>query len=268
MTVQLAAIQKACNSFITHHPEFWILSGLTDVSFETKTGNTRYQRAIATFREGPDGTSFDFAPSLLDELSRCVNSNVVEILRAQNPQFGEIHDDRSWRGMEPDIRWGSGNDETIVEIKAMYECTLLKYYGPKRGKEGSIAKDADKLQSIRRDGFPGHLFQVVFFRHMPNYRYCAGDSFQGDWEPNYCRSDYLIRDDIEAQYQQTRHYLIDEPAWPIHAPAIVPLVLPSHLITPINRWFEAIFRPADSSWRFNPDLQLADAAASCAIWKY
>jgi hypothetical protein len=268
MKLPLVAIYEACQSLMVDHPEFWIISGLTDVSFETSTRNTRYQRSIATLREGPENCSPNLPQSLITELSRGVNSNVVEILRAQNPQYGPIKDDRSWNGIEPDIHWGSGAKETIVEIKALYECTLEKYYGPVRGREGSVAKDAEKLRKLRREeGFRGHLLQVVFFRQMPGYRYCSGSSWQGGWEHHECREYYLVRRDIQSQYAQVMHHL-DEPAWPSSAPEIVSLALPSEIIHPIKRWLEMIFRPDDLSWMFDPVQQLMGAAVGCAIWQY
>jgi hypothetical protein len=264
----LVALREACESFMKDRPEFWMLSGLTDASFETQTKNTKYQRSITTFRQAADLTPLGFSSALIDSLGQGVNTNLINILRFQNPEFGEIHDDRPWCGIEPDIRWGNGTDETIVEIKAIYECSISKYYGSKRIQEGSLAKDVEKLRAMRRRAFEGKLFQIVFFRQMPNYEYGPGKSFDGSWRAHGCRAASLNCLTIESQFREARKYLLDEPVWPKAAPAIVPLVLPIHLHNPTILWFKKTFQPDDSSWSFDPVAQLAKAAVSCAIWQY
>ncbi len=265
-------LANACETMMGHHA-FWVLSGLIDRSCEAGTRGTGYLKCVNTLGLGPNGESFCFPSSLIDQMKRAVNGNLVDILRTQ---IREVHDDVSWvwngHRTEPDIRWGGGSHEVVVEVKAIWEGTLPKFYGPSNGKEGSLAKDSKKLQRLRDEGFHGALFQVVFFREMPNYRYPSGQTYVGGnanrWELNKARKDSLVQLDIASQYQMARNFLRTMPVWPSHPPTTVSLELPEEYRSSTKAWFEGIFHASDSSWNFDSAKQLQGAKVGCAIWKY
>src|ERR1700723_2570464 len=113
----LKVIQRACETFISTAPEFWLLAGTTDVSFETG-GNARYRHAINQMRE------HGCLEILADQLLLGVNGNVARILERQHPKLRE-NKGRKGR-LRPDIWFGAAGSpmETIVEVKAIYEMTM------------------------------------------------------------------------------------------------------------------------------------------------
>jgi hypothetical protein len=91
----------------------------------------------------------------------------------------------------PDLWFGqaSNGTETIVEVKAVCEMTMPKFYGTKG--THSVADDRDKLLRIRKEGTAERLFQLIFFLELPNYSYPAGESLmKSGWSRWECRDFY------------------------------------------------------------------------------
>ncbi len=253
------ALRSACEAFMADDQLFWLLAGMTDVSCETGT-NQRYQRAVTTLVHA------GFSDLIIDKLLKGVNGNLAAIIESRYPTVAPVAINRQRGTIRPDIWFGerSISSETISEVKALHDWTILQFYGHKGGH--GVADDADKLRVIRAEPFQGRLFQAVFFLQLPNYSYCSGKSYG---QRHDCRESYLKLHGIQEQYRHLRRHLTQEPAWPEKGPEIVPLGLPDKsTCSCIEQWMRQVFLPDNPSWRFVAAEQLANAAVGCAIWEY
>jgi hypothetical protein len=228
----LHMLSDACDSLITEQPEFWLVAGLTDASFET------------------------------GQLRLGINGNLALIMERTHSVRAEVR-----RGsIRPDICIDSAEGETVIEIKLLYDMTIPAYYGHKDGH--GVADDREKLLNLRREGFGGKLFQIVFFLELTSYDYPSGRSFAPEWEAHGSRKSYPGLRGITAQYQRLLQFL-GRPATPADAPRVHHLPLPAKgTCEALNRWYSEVFRPDMAEWRFQADVQLARAAAGFAIWQY
>jgi len=140
-------------------------------------------------------------------------------------------------------------------MKPIYDMILPKYYP-------IAAADLDKLNAVRASGSLAELFFVVFFAQLPNYDYPPGI-----WYGERCdlsRSGFPGFRGIRSQYERLRQYIPRCQDWPVQGPALHACKWtgdPNEL----RRWFGALFQPL-GTWRFDPAVQLKDAAVAAAIW--
>lgn len=257
----LNVLTDCCETLLHSDDLFWVTAALTDCSFETGS-NTSFRRAIRSFADA------GLPRPVVDRLNLGVNGNLASLLEFRHPHVKPIEANKG-RGKErPDIRFPIGcADEAIVEVKVIHGQTIPAFYGHKEG--NGVAHDRDKLLAIRREGFLGHLFQVVYFTQLPAFEYPAGDWYSPATVRYQARSDYAGFRRISEQYRYLRTFLPETPAWPSEAPAVHELSMPEgDVLECITRRFGTVFRPDDPSWAFSPVKHFADAAAGCAIWEF
>ena len=98
----------------------------------------------------------------------------------------------------------------IGEIKALYDLTIPEFYGYKDGH--GVADDRDKLLAIRRAGFVGCLFQVVFIRavarlRLPRRKMVSAQNGSDAISP----ANNTVATASDAQYQYLRTFLKTTP---------------------------------------------------------
>ena len=178
----VSLLQRICDRFISSEPEFWLLVALTDASYETG-GSVYYRQAVDSF------AAAGLRAATVKRLRLGVNNILAGMVDAEHPDLGPVRANLQRGGIRPDLCFGSQADktETLVEVKGVFDMTLLAFYG-KKGH--GIADDRDKLRKVRCQGFAGHLLQVVFFVELPNYAYPSGRSYPPAWKWHNARRRY------------------------------------------------------------------------------
>jgi hypothetical protein len=256
----VSLLNRICDRCIRSDPEFWLLVGLTDASYETG-GSVCYRRAVDSF------AAAGLRPGAVDRLRLGLNGILAGPLEAGHRDLRPVRANLRHGRVRPDLCFGSAGDvtETLVEVKGVFDLTLRAFYG---NKGHGVADDRDKLLTVRRQGFAGHLLQAVFFVELPNYAYPSGRSYAPAWKWHYARRHYQRCCGIDAQFRETRKHL-GEPAWASDAPRVVRLPSASRSIQRfVVRWLNSAFRPDDPAWRFDAAEHLGGAAVGYAIWEY
>lgn len=259
----LPIVQEACDAFILGSPEFWLIAGAMDVSFEAGS-NARFRHQIDILSSC--GCPATAVARLLDG----VNGNIARLIEAQHPELGPFHANAGRNGhFRPDVWFGIPNSlgETVVEIKAIYEMTMPKFYS--LAGSHCVADDRAKLMAIRQaeQDFIGNLIQLVFFLELPNYDYPAGESLhrQG-WKRHKPRKHYRRFETIEQQFEELRKYL-PPPTFPSCDAPNVSVVPPPTLeiAEALRRWCEKTYRP-DEQWCLQVE-HMTGVRVGYAIWE-
>jgi hypothetical protein len=232
----LLTLADACDAVLSLD-DFWLIAELTDWSYEVGAKNAHFARSIAQYRE------LGLSVQLIQQLENGINGNLADLLGCEQN-----------KGAGQDVELGGiESSRALAEIKMVHTVTMPKYYP-------CIAADCVKLAMRRRD-FDGDLFLVVFFIHLPNYRYPKG-VFNGAGFPSRTFRNRGIQD----QFERTRNQIGQEPAWPAKAPRIRSLTEPSsEVLAIVERWC-ALFE-CSPPWTFDSKEHLSDAAAGYAIWQ-
>jgi hypothetical protein len=248
----LKLLAEGCRNLVSKFTNFWVLAALTEASFEEGVRNQRFKRYVASYQ------SVGIPDELLTQLRLGTNGNLKLVLERQNTHFGNVTR-TTGKGQDLSYFPSHGNRETKIEVKLVYDCTYAKYYN-------SVADDWNKLVRVRNEGFTGDLFLVVFFTQLPCYDYPPGTSSRTQ-EKSLGRRRHLVNCGITAQYRELLRRLTREPAWPLEAPHIHKLSLPTtSILATVGAWLRADWIP-DEPWQFVPALHLAEAAVGVAIWQ-
>lgn len=254
-------LSYACERLIEEQPDFWTLAGLTERSFEVGSA-PKFSESLAHYRAA--GVSEQLATTL----AAGINRSLARMVEQCAPSVGAVRYNAANKGVIPDLCFGPVGErsETIAEVKLVYDFTGADWYGEK-----GVTGDASKLRAMRREGFVGHLIQIVFFVQLPGLEYPAGDWYPPTWASWRSRTEMLRRcfPGIPAQYARLRRHMTAAPAWPPgDAPHVQSLPKPSpELSATIERFYGRVFRPS-CPWRFDASAHLADAAVGVAIWKH
>jgi hypothetical protein len=260
----LPIVQEACDAFTSESPDFWLLAGATDVSFETG-GSSRYRHQVDILREC--GCPAD----LVSQLLQGVNGNIARIIEQRHPELHPFHPNVGRNGrLRPDVWFGPPGscEETVVEIKALYEMTMPKFFSA--AGTHCVADDRRKLEKIRQSesAFRGSLLQVVWFLELPNYSYPAGESLhRNGWRRSEARDTYRYFGSVTKQFAELRNHL-PPPTFPANdAPQVQTLSPPTPMLTTVlERWCPRTFRPAEA-WCIQSNVHLSGVRVGYAIWQ-
>ncbi|MDB5357027.1 MAG: hypothetical protein JWN24_3480 [Phycisphaerales bacterium] len=201
----LAVVSESCIELASKFNDFWVVSALTDGSYEEGERNAHFKRSIEARAEA------GVPESLLGLLREGTNGNLKSILERRGPGVGKVV---RTKGKGQDLafeKWENGAPAKI-EVKLVYDCTLPKYYG-------SVAADWDKLQEVRLRRFAGDLFLVVFFVQLPGFDYPSGQ-WPGRAKPAEARRKYLRTCEISSQFRELKKWLAHPQTWPSKGPHI------------------------------------------------
>jgi len=232
----LITLAEACKAVVALN-DFWVVSELTDNSYEVGTKNVDFRKSINPY------IHLGLPTGLWTQLNNGINGNLADALGcAQNKGAGQD--------------WAFGGIETpkaLVEVKMVHSVTLSKYYG-------TIAADYGKLESLR-EAFTGDLFLVVFFVHFPHYVYPAGN-LNGESFP----ARTFRNDGIRQQFRVAKDRIECAPAWPerggVYAQGIAEPSL--EILNCIQNWCDQFDTTSD--WRFDR-THLKNAVVGFAIWQ-
>jgi hypothetical protein len=247
----LKFLADACRALVNDplHNDFWVLSGLTDRSYEEGDRNQKFKWEIKAYE------SAGLSPAMSEQLRLGINGNLKTILSSQFPEISIKRN--KWAGQDLTIR-SPRKPDAVVEIKLIFDCTMPKYFK-------SLAHDLEKLHQRRADGFTGELFAVVFFATLPEYLYPRGLWFDKQWRS---RSAYMRNCGIANQFVQAVERMKCKPIWPAKgAPYIREMKSLAHgnyevVCKLINNNFQT-----DEPWQFNPKKHLRKAEIGVGIWQ-
>jgi hypothetical protein len=227
----------ACDAVLGMN-DFWVLSELTDYSYEVGTKAHDFKQVVRLWK-----AHCGLPAELEAQLQEGINGNVARVLGCcQNKGAGQ------------DLCFGEPPNSALAEIKLVHTATLSKYYR-------SIAADWAKLAALR-PAFNGDLFLAVFFAHLPNYDYPACN-LGGQLVSKRVFQNSGIMD----QFERARREIGRPPAWPVDsAPLMRLLNIPAApILEVIELWCERFSYV--TPWRFDAARHLQGASVACAIWE-
>ncbi|MGD0768895.1 MAG: hypothetical protein ABSB42_11980 [Tepidisphaeraceae bacterium] len=249
----MAVLATAVNAILSEYNDFWVLSALTDRSYEEGDRNAEFRAEIEHYE------SAGIPESLVGQLRKGINGNLAEILETQNVGIGQVLRNK---GRGQDLIFGpwERGGVAMVEIKLVFDCTVAKYFP-------SVAADWIKLSMVRADQFDGDLFLVVFFATLPNYTYPAGSWFGVSGSS---RDKYLRNCGIEDQLHKLRRFLHHVPCWPENGSPRAQTLRP--LASEVSQGLADLYRQnfrtsAAGGWSFQAPTHLRDGAVGVAIWE-
>lgn len=245
------ALVAASEVLAASFADFWVLSGLTDCSFEEGDRNGAFKKPITSF-ENAGAT-----PEVIRQMRQGVNGLLAELMGRANA--AEVVRNK-WKGQDLSYRAAGADHPASVEVKLVFDCTKTKFF------VDDVMHDWKKLADQRAAGYVGDLFQVVFFLQLPRHDYPRGRWYGGKEYGN--RRCYLQHVGIAAQYAQLMKMQQVAPVWPDAPPLVRPLapVSTENAAAATSR-FASAFVPA-KPWTFSLNDSACDAAVGVAIWQY
>ncbi len=247
--MDLNHLVSACQSLLTTRNDFWLLSAITDRSYEEGAQNHGFRESVASF------DAAGLSQALSEQLRSGINGNLAQIVGEIQGVQGPVVQNPS---RVPDLQFWIDTYEIFVEVKLVYDCTFLKYYP-------SVAADAVKL---RAHAAPNRrLVQIVFFTELPHFYYPSGKWYGQKWAKD--RPGWIVRCGIASQYSELRRHLAHSPTWPADGPFRHKLQFPGEEVDEafLNRWFQSVFSP-DKEWAFRAAEHLNSASIGVAIWDW
>jgi hypothetical protein len=227
---------EACRSLIRDFNDFWVLSAITDYSFEGDR-SSHFSKVVKSY------VTAGAPASLVTQMQKGINGNLAEILAAKGAAKRN-----KWKGQDLLLTGADGTDAR-VEVKQVFDCTVPKYYQ-------SVAADLKKLKDVSERGFIGGLFLAVFFVQFPNLRYAR-----------HLGPRKVFCEGILKQYQRVCKAIGVNANWPADHPEMVPLTLPRD--QQIRAALEARFRSVHGT---ASDLSqsglLESAAVGGSLWEF
>ena len=230
-----AELIRACQLLIRDFNDFWLLSAITDYSFEEGDRSGHFKKVIASYLAAG-------APApLLLQMQKGINGNLADILATRG-----VVTRNKWEGQDLLLAREDGA-EARVEVKQVFDCTVPKYYH-------SVAADMRNLRDVHQRGFTGALFLAVFFVQLPDFRYAR-----------HLGRRRVICGGIVRQYQRVSEAVSMAPFWPLDRPDTISLKLPQdeEMRTTLETRFRSVHGPAASVER-----SLEDAAVGVSLWEY
>ena len=230
-------VAAACGAFVTEPAfnDFWLISCLTDYSFEEGGQDSKRYFRQAMTEYGEAGVPRHLVAMALDG----INGNLKTVL--ERPEFGLGPVRRNKRAGQ-DLEFAGAK----AEVKYLFDGTYRKYYA-------RAARDWQKLAAVRQGGFPGPLFFVVFFIELPGRTW-------------FKKRREVIYPGIHNQYRALMSGLDVAPCWPEYGPVPHRLAQPEiPLRAAIERRFDRVYRT--SGWFQLPE-QMRDAAVAACVWEY
>lgn len=240
-------LRRACESCLASHGEAWLLSALTDRSFEEGSRAPDFAESCRSMRDA------GLPSAVLEDVAAGINARFERAIRSLEPAATVLRNP----SRVPDLEVCVGSERACIESKQIYDLTMPKYY-PK------VAEDGRKLREGASGVFEGELFQVVFFIQVPSFDYP-----RGRWYGNKdckARSGYAGIRGIQGQYRAVMS-LIGAATWPVGGPHVVSLeaLADVPIADTARRWMDQIFVPWEP-WAFDPRTHLRDASVGVALW--
>jgi hypothetical protein len=245
----LGVLSQAMAASVRQRQQFWVLSALTDRSYEEGDRNHGFSEAVSFYERA------GVATEALSEMRLGINGNLRDLCAAGLPP-GHLAQRNKWVGQDLRFFDPTGVEQARAEIKPLYDLTLDKHYW-------TTAADYDKLVRVRGEGFAGRLFLGVFFIQLPNYCYGPGRWYGKPYTKR--RDQYSGTWGIAAQYRKLRAALRLPPRWPDgDAPHVEDVGWPGGWAK-LDEWFHGIHQPS-GNWQFRPAC-LDGAAIAMAVWE-
>src|SRR5688500_16517623 len=92
----VSVLDNICETFITSEPEFWLLAGLTDASYETG-GSVAYRRVVDSF------VAAGLRNTLVERLRLGVNNILAEMIHDDHPSLRPVRGNRGRGTTRPDL---------------------------------------------------------------------------------------------------------------------------------------------------------------------